>query len=134
MDIIKSLIALVLFTAALTSCAPTRYVPVESVRTETRDVVREVATVDTLRLETYVYDRGDTVFIARDRWRTRYAVERDTVTVVRTDSVAVPYPVERELTAWERTRLDYGGYALLCLAVVLVAAVVWLVRAVMRRR
>lgn len=45
----------------------------------------------------------------------------------KTDSVPVPYPVERALTKWERTRIDWGGWAMLAV-VVLSVAVVWLVR------
>ena len=44
------------------------------------------------------------------------------------DSVPVPYPVERKLSRWEQTKMDYGGMALVALAVVLCAAVVWLTR------
>ena len=44
------------------------------------------------------------------------------------DSVPVHYPVERKLSRWEQTKMDYGGVALGALAVVLCAAVVWLTR------
>ena len=49
---------------------------------------------------------------------------------VRADSVPVPYPVERELSKWERAKIDYGGKAILGLGVMVVVciAVVWLAR------
>lgn len=45
---------------------------------------------------------------------------------VKTDSIPVPYPVERKLTKWEQTKLELGGWATGGL-IVAVIAVVWLV-------
>lgn len=45
----------------------------------------------------------------------------------KTDTVTVPYPVERKMTKWERTKNDWGGWAMLAV-VVLSVAVVWLVK------
>lgn len=47
---------------------------------------------------------------------------------VKSDSIPVPYPVERKLTRWERAKMDFGGEAIVALAVVASAAVVWLIR------
>ena len=48
---------------------------------------------------------------------------------VKSDSIPVPYPVERELTKWERTKMDFGGTAIGALAVAACVAVVWLISA-----
>lgn len=47
---------------------------------------------------------------------------------VKADSVPVPYPVERPLTKWEQTKMDFGGFALGGIAVALCIAVIWLIR------
>ena len=55
---------------------------------------------------------------------------------VKTDSIPVPYPVERELTSWEKTKMDFGGMAIggvAALALAAAALAVWLVK-VKRRR
>ncbi len=125
--------ACIVFLFFLCGCTTTRYVPVETVRTEYQDKVREVHTTDSIVDTRFVYVKGDTVFGYRDRikWRDRFI--HDTVSVVRTDSIPVPYPVERELTWWERTKIDLGGFALACIAVALCAAVVWGVRRFRKR-
>lgn len=112
----------------LSGCTSTRYVPVETVRTEYKDKVREVHTTDSVVDTRFVYVKGDTVIDYRDRvkWRDRYI--HDTCTVVKTDSIAVPYPVERELTWWQQTKMDFGGMALGAVVVVLCVAVVWLLK------
>lgn len=47
---------------------------------------------------------------------------------VKADSIPVPYPVVRELSRWEQTKMDFGGFALGGVAVALCIAVVWLIR------
>lgn len=54
------------------------------------------------------------------------------LSMVRVDSVPVPYPVEKELTAWQQTKMDYGGYALTLVALAVLLglplAVRWLLK------
>lgn len=107
----------------LAGCKTTKYVPVESVRTEYKD--RAVTVHDTVRdsvlvsNDVYRHDsvlikmQGDTVYV--ERWHTllqssslwnraeRSKTAHDTLYVHRTDSVRVPAPVERKLTKWEKT-------------------------------
>ena len=70
--------------------------------------------------------RGDTVFVSKTQWKTKY-VERlrtDTAYIEKTDSVAVPYPVERKATVWEQVRLDYGGWAIGILFILVIIVVI----------
>ncbi|MDE5887382.1 MAG: hypothetical protein K2H46_07340 [Muribaculaceae bacterium] len=52
---------------------------------------------------------------------------------VKNDSIPVPYPVERELSRWERTKMDFGGIAFggVGASVVIIALLAWLA---MKRR
>ncbi|MDE7345361.1 MAG: hypothetical protein K2N48_01310 [Muribaculaceae bacterium] len=49
---------------------------------------------------------------------------------VKSDSIQVPYPVERELTRWEKTKMDFGGIAFggLGASVFVIALLAWLAR------
>ena len=40
----------------------------------------------------------------------------------------VPYPVERELSRWEAIKMDFGGFALGAVGVVVCVAVIWLIK------
>lgn len=120
--------ATVWLVVALCGCTTTRYVPVETVRTEYKDRVHEVQSVDSVTDTRFVWVSGDTVVSWRDRVKWRERVVRDTVSVIRTDTVREPYPVERELTRWERTKMDFGGVALGGAALALCIAVMWLAR------
>lgn len=117
--------AIIAAAALLWGCATTRYVPVETVRTEKEEVTKW--RVDTVSQgdTRFVYVKGDTVIDWRDRWRERVREVHDTLYIERTDSVAVPYPVEKPLSKWERAKVDWGGWAIGALAVV-VTTLVWL--------
>lgn len=126
------------------SCTRKVYVPTETVRTEYKDRVVENLRVDTvaMRDSVAVYVNGDTVRITkyRDRWRTRIIERHDTVNVAKVDSVAVPvevpkpYPVERKLTRWERTKMDAGGIAIGILIVAALGGLAWLAWFVYKKR
>lgn len=113
---------------ALCSCTRTIYEPVESVRTG-KDVVTRWLTDTVIQNDTrFIYVKGDTVIDWRDRWRDRIKEVHDTVYVERTDSIQVPYPVEKQLSKWERTKQDVGGIAIGVIVAVVCIAVIWLIR------
>lgn len=117
-----------LLAAVLCGCTRTVYEPVETVRTE-KDVVTRWLTDTVIQNDTrFIFVKGDTVIDWRDRWRERTKEVHDTVYIERTDSVPVPYPVERELSRWERVKVDYGGFALGLVGSVLAVAVIWLAK------
>lgn len=120
----------VLLVMLLCSGCKTRYV--ESVRTEYRDRDVERNVTDTVRDTRFVLIKGDTVIDWRDRWRTLREYVHDTCYVERRDSV--PYPVERELTRWERTKMDFGGMAIGAVAAAVCFAVVWMIKRNLSRR
>ena len=87
---------------------------------------------DTLyRLDSVVIrQQGDTTVIEKIRWQNRfvnvYKVKTDTI--IKADSVRVPYPVEKTLTKWQRVKMDVGGWAMGLITVVIIFVIVWLVR------
>lgn len=96
-----ALMAVVALIAAsfLCGCTKTVYVPAESASYRA-DTVRLVTqrTDSVYRLDSvFVLQKGDTVVINRyrERWRDRREVVHDTTVAVRTDTIRVPYPVEK---------------------------------------
>lgn len=143
-DMNRLITLIILCSVALMSCTRKVYVPTETVRTEYKDRVVENLRVDTvaMRDSVAVYVNGDTVRITkyRDRWRTRIIERHDTVNVAKVDSVAVPvevpkpYPVERKLTQWERTKMDAGGIAIGILGVAALGGLAWLAWLIYKKR
>lgn len=116
-------------------CTRKVYVPTEHIVYSTDTVYEAVLRVDSViqRDSVAVVQKGDTVLITRYRDRYRVKERTDTVTVyqavVDSVNVSTPYPVERELTKWEHTKMDFGGMFLGGLiAVVVSAVIVWIVK------
>lgn len=105
----------------------TQYVPVETVRTEykTRDSIR----VDSIYNQDsiYVLVKGDTIYQYRYKYLYKYQYLNRTDTVIKIDSVQVPYPVEKQLSRWQSIKQDIGGIAI-GMIVALLFIIVWLLR------
>ena len=114
-------------------CKSVQYVPVETVRTDTC-YVNKIRTDSVYVRDSVVVERGgDTIKVTAWRWRERYVVQRDTIYQSRTDSIAVPYPVERKLSRWEKMKQDIGGIAIGAFIAVVSAVVIWLAVKKMRK-
>lgn len=128
MALLLALLLMLIVAAVTSGCTRTTYVPVEQVRTEYRDRDVERVVTDTVRDNRFVWVKGDTVVDIRDRWHRSTEYVHDTCYIERTDSIPVPYPVEKKLTRWEQAKMDFGGMAIGAVVIALCAAVVWLAR------
>ncbi len=64
-----------------------------------------------MRDSVYVLDKGDTVYQFRYKYLFVDKVKHDTLYIERIDSIQVPYPVEKELTRWQKAKIELGGWA-----------------------
>lgn len=149
------LTAFILGSLILGGCSRKVYVPVENEKWHTDTVTRYIHSTDSVTVIERVYEsdtRYDSIapildslnrVIGWDRYHFREVTKKDSREIQRLQSLVdslksvkrdsvdrpVPYPVERELTKWERAKMDFGGFALggLC-AAALAAVVVWLIK------
>ena len=98
---------------AIWSCRSVEYVPVESVKYDTtyinklqRDSIYQFDSV-------YIYDKGDTLLITKTKYIYRDKLVHDTTYISKTDSIQVPYPVEKKLSKWQQFKVDFAGYIFL---------------------
>lgn len=104
---------IILLTAALCSgCRTIEYRTLETVRSDT--VYIQSAKVDSVmvRDSIYIVERGDTVLEHRYQYIYKYRDRVDTLYMSKSDTISVPYPVEKQLTKWQQTKVDYGGWAI----------------------
>lgn len=129
------MIASILFVLMLQGCK-TKYISVP----EYHNVY--VTKHDTLTKHDSVYQKefvdrfvkGDTVFLTKTKVDYRYkniykTLYRDSI---KTDSIRVPYPVEKKLSRWQGLKMEVGGWAIGVLSVVVLGTIgyiiMWLVR------
>lgn len=108
-------------------CKSIRYIPVETVTTDSIYVDRYLRDSIYQRDSVFVnqWMVGDTVYHDKVIWKYVYRdkVRYDTVSILRSDSVRVPYPVEHKLTKWEEVSLTVGGWAIAFIIIVILIVV-----------
>jgi hypothetical protein len=100
----------------IAGCQSIRYVPVELVKTEYVNKTDTFIKKDSVfcRDSIYVEKNGDTVtvnkvrYVYKDKWKEVVKID----SFIKTDSVQVPYPVEKYLSKWEKLKTDAGEIAL----------------------
>lgn len=121
-------ILVMLFLSVLVGCQAIKYVPVETVRTDT--LYQKVVQRDSIHVHDSVTirEKGDTVMI--EHWRTQWRdrLLRDTIYRSRVDSVQVPYPVEKKLTKWQAFCIDYGKITLGASILLIIFIIIWLIK------
>lgn len=107
----------------IVSCRSVKYVPVETVKTDS--VYVNKVQRDSIRLQDsiFVFVKGDTVRIEKYKYLYRDRVVVDTVYKVQCDTIRVPYPVEKPLTRWQKWKLDLGGFAMAAIAITVLVVV-----------
>lgn len=117
-----SRLIIMVFAYLLAGCTKTVYIPVESVRTEYQDrYLRDSVYVHD---STYIREKGDSVLI--DRWHTLYREVLKVDSFLRTDSIQVPYPVDKIV---EVNKLYWFQKMLIWIGVgAIMALMLWLVR------
>ena len=107
--------------------------PVETVRTDT--LWQKIIERDSIIVNdsVIVREKGDTVMI--EKWHTKYRdrLKTDTLYVSKTDSVQIPYPVEKKLTRWQTFCIDYGKVMLGASVVLVAFIIIWIVRKIKQR-
>lgn len=118
----------ILLTLAIcSSCRSIKYVPVETVRTDSLYLTVHERDSIHIKDSIYIREKGDTVFV--ERWRTQYSdrVRTDTLYVDRVREVQVPYPVEKELTWWQKVKINFGDFSL-GIIFVLLFIIIWMIK------
>lgn len=135
MGIVKRLLFLIIpyiILSLLAGCKSVQYVPVETVRTDSIYVDRYQRDSIYQRDSVFVnrWTAGDTVYQDKVVWKYVYRdkVKYDTVAILRSDTLRVPYPVESRLSTWEKIRLKVGGWAIGCMVITIIIFSIYIIR------
>ena len=103
------LFLLSLLTIFVGGCTSVKYVPVETVRVDSVFVAKVERDSIYERDSLFVAVKADTVFLSRVQYRYRDRFVRDTVSVVRCDTVTKIVEVEKPLSFWQQKKLELAG-------------------------
>jgi hypothetical protein len=116
------IIVLILLAIMLYGCKSIQYVPVETIKRDTTYISQ--IKIDSIyhRDSIYVEHKGDTVYLSKYKYLYKYIEKHDTLWREKTDTIQVVYPVEAQLTKWQKIKINMCEY--LIAAIVLI--VIWL--------
>lgn len=124
---------IMLFGFLFCSCRSTQNVPVETIKTEIKEVHDTIKIQDTIKSEKQIIIReADTSEIERINAEYGFKLDKAQKTILilnkelqqqshkekdvkekivyKTKEVQVPYPVEKKLSKWEQLKIDLGGW------------------------
>ena len=116
------IIIITIVALCLSACKSIKYVPVETIKADTTYISQ--IKIDSVyhRDSIYVEHKGDTVYLSKYKYLYKYIEKRDTLWHEKTDTIQVAYPVEAQLSKWQKIKINMGEY--LIAAIVLI--VIWL--------
>lgn len=127
MKLIYFYIAIILAVFSV-GCSTTKYVEVTNTDTvhhytQQRD---SIMLWDSVFVDRYI--NGDTIKITKEVYKLRYRDKIVTDTLYINKEIKVPYPVEKELTAWQKIKINAGELFLCLFALSLVIiAILWII-------
>lgn len=128
---IVTIVLSAIFVLMLVGCR-TKYIPVPEYHQSTIVRTDTLNRYDSIYIHDSVYYSAvkDTIYMTRHRLveKFRYKDRIRTDTLVKTDSIPVPYPVERKLSKWEEIKMNLGGLAIGGFIIAVCFMVIWLIR------
>lgn len=111
-NVVIFIICIIVGSLLLSGCRSVKYVPVETVRIDSINVVKVEKDIVYEKDSVFVMVKGDTVFRDRTKIVYRDKLLCDTMYIERRDSVEVPVLVEKELSWIQQKELDYAGLSI----------------------
>jgi hypothetical protein len=104
------IITLIFLATILYSCKSIQYVPVETMKRDTTYLSQ--TKIDSIyhRDSIYVERKGDTVYLSKYKYLYKYIEKHDTLWREKVDTIQIAYPVEAQLTKWQKIKINIDEY------------------------
>ena len=113
------IIVLMLLAIILYGCKPIQYVPVETIKRDTTYISQTKIDSIYQRDSIYVEHKGDTVYLNKYKYLYKYIEKHDTLWREKVDTVQVAYPVEAQLTKWQKIKINMSEYLITAIALII---------------
>lgn len=109
MKSIARIMSLLFIALMLHACRSIQYVPVETVKRDTTYISQTKVDSIYARDSIYIEHKGDTVYQHKYKYLYKYIEKHDTLWREKTDTVQIAYPIEAQLTKWQKARMNMGS-------------------------
>lgn len=122
-------ISMLMFIIFMMASCRTEYIPIESVRYDSIYFAKMQKDSIYIQDSIYIKEKGDKVFVDKFKYIYKYINIQDTCFIEKTDSILIPYPIERKLTWWERKTKNLGDWIVeLIIIFILYRLLGWLIK------
>lgn len=104
------IITLIFLATILYSCKSIQYVPVETMKRDTTYLSQTKIDSVYHRDSIYVERKGDTVYLSKYKYLYKYIEKHDTLWREKVDTIQIAYPVEAQLTKWQKIKINIDEY------------------------
>ena len=114
------IIIIAIAALCLSACKSIKYVPVETIKVDTTYISQ--IKIDSIyhRDSIYVEHKGDTVYLSKYKYLYKYIEKHDTLWREKVDTIQVAYPVEAQLSKWQKIKINIGEYLITAIALVII--------------
>lgn len=112
MKILPNIILFILLMLMLIGCTTIKYVPVESVHTDSIYISKVQVDSVYLHDSTIIRQVGDTIYHTEIKYKYKFKLLCDTFTDIQVDTITQVVEVDRPLSKWEQTKMEMGGVAI----------------------
>ena len=115
----KRVLYLFVLLLTMAACKSVKYVPVETVKTDSIYLSKLIRDSIYVHDSIYVKEKNDTVFQYRYKYIYKDVAVHDTAYIERTDTISVPYPIEAQLTKWEKFKMKTGTITIIAVIIII---------------
>lgn len=126
MNKLLNIIAFILLMLMLIGCTTIKYVPVESVHTDSIYISKVQVDSVYLHDSTIIRQVGDTIYNTEIKYKYKFKLLCDTFADIQVDTITQVVEVDRPLSKWEQTKMELGGVAIGGVIFAIIALIVFI--------
>ena len=123
------IIIIAIVALCLSACKSIKYVPVETIKIDTTYISQ--IKIDSIyhRDSIYIEHKGDTVYLSKYKYLYKYIEKHDTLWRERTDTIQIAYPVEAQLSKWQKIKMQLGNTFIgICIIALIVCCALFIIK------
>ena len=123
------IIIIAIAALCLSACKSIKYVPVETIKVDTTYISQIKIDSVYRRDSIYVEHKGDTVYLSKYKYLYKYIEKHDTLWREKADTIQIAYPVEAQLSKWQKIKIQLGNTFIgICIIVLSVCCVLFIIK------
>lgn len=122
---LKHIFLYLVISILLYSCKAIKYIPIETTKSDTTYITK--IRVDSIyqRDSIYIEHKQDTITKVIYKYIYKYINNTDTLWHTRVDTIMKPYPVQKELTKWQKAKITLSEC---CIIICFILLIIYIMR------